>query len=359
MTEELEAQPTPEPVQSMDDFMGDAIDAIAAEEAPEATTAPVADTPEPVEAAPEPETEAAPEELAPANAELKPDDAEKIVSDEPGDQTITAPQSMKAEDREAFYALPTEQQKFLSDRMQEQEASFTKKSMELAEQRKSYDKFEQIIAPRRQELALNGMDESTALGQLFALSDFANKDPLEFTRYLLNQRGIPVTALTEPSGQATADPQLQAVMSELNGLKTSINQQQTQAQDVQGQAINTAIEEFANDKAFPFYSDLENEMIPLVASLRKSQPGLAHKDYLAKAYKAAMSLNDEVSAKVAADNKAKTEAARIAKAKKDADKAKKSAGTRTKSGGTLPAAAAKAKDVDGFIGALVDERMTA
>jgi membrane protein involved in colicin uptake len=51
-------------------------------------------------------------------------------------------------------------------------------------------------------------------------------------------------------------------------------------------------------------------------------------------------------------------AKRIAEAKKTADKAKKATGTNVRSAASLPAAATKAKSVDDFIGALVDERMT-
>ena len=52
-------------------------------------------------------------------------------------------------------------------------------------------------------------------------------------------------------------------------------------------------------------------------------------------------------------------AERIAKAKKEATAAKRAGGTNIKATGALPAGAAKAKSVDDFIGALVDDRMTA
>ncbi len=359
MPEELQEQSTTESGQEapvdMDTFIGEQFDAL--ESAADETG--VADAPVNVKEEITEQEAQEPEKDTEAKASDEVDEAE---SDEPDESlTVTAPQSMSAKDSEAFYALPPESQKWLSDRMKEQESTFTKKTMELAEQRKSFDALEKVIGPRREQLALDGMDAGTAVGQLFALSDFANRDPLGFTRYLLNQRGIPVSALTEPGDgiNATPDPQLQAVMSEINGLKNSITQQQAQAQDVAAKSISTTIDEFAKDKAFPFYSELEGDMVPLVASFRQSQPGLSNKEYLSKAYAAALAGNAEISARVAADNKAKTEAARIAKAKKDAARAKKAAGTNVKGGGALPAAAAKAKSVDEFIGALVDERMTA
>jgi len=180
-----------------------------------------------------------------------------------------------------------------------------------------------------------------------------------FVKYLFNQRGISLDALTQSGGgnQATADPQFLALQRELDSVKGVI-QQQSQAQyQAQTQNVTKAIDEFASDPANSFYSDLEQDMIPIVQALRAQNTSMQPKEYLAKAYKMALSANDEVSAKVEADRKAKEEAERVAKAKEDATKAKKAKGTSISSRSTLPARAAKAKDVDSFIGALVDERM--
>jgi hypothetical protein len=261
---------------------------------------------------------------------------------------------MSAKDREKFYALPSDQQAWITDRVKQQEADYTKKTMEIAEQRKAYDKLEQVIAPRRQQLAMDGMDEGTAIGQLFALSDFASENPVGFVQYLMQQRGIPLSALTQSGqGQSQADPQLTAMQREIHGLKDYFTRQ-TQAQQAQQvQGVQTDIQTFASEHEF--YSELEQDMIPLVAGFRQSHPGLSNKDYLAKAYKAALAVNDEVAAKVSADQNAK----RLAETKKAADKAKKATGTNLRSRASLPPAATKAKDVDSFIGALMDERMTA
>ncbi|MDA1043839.1 MAG: hypothetical protein O3C57_01305 [Verrucomicrobia bacterium] len=270
-------------------------------------------------------------------------------------QTISAPQSMSAKDREAFYALPPEQQTFIAERAKQQEADYTKKTMEIAETRKAYDKLEQVIAPRRQQLAMDGMDESTAIGQLFALSDFANQNPVGFVQYLFQQRGIPLSALTESGAgnQVAADPQLTAMQREIHGLKDYFTRQTQAQQAQQAQSVQTDIQAFAAENQF--YSELEADMIPLVAGFRQSHPGLSSKEYLAKAYKAAIAVNDEVAAKVSADESAK----RLAETKAAADKAKKATGANLRSRATLPPAAARAKDVDSFIGALVDERMSA
>jgi hypothetical protein len=90
--------------ESMDDFMGAQFDALEEE---------------PAEVAAEPET------LASGEPDAQPDSAAEAVDADvadddggPEDQAATAPpQSMSAKDRETFYALPPESQKWISDRV--------------------------------------------------------------------------------------------------------------------------------------------------------------------------------------------------------------------------------------------------
>lgn len=338
---------------SIDDFIGQAIDKA---DKGEAITAPEAKTEVKDE---KPAEQSAEGDEADKDSEAKAEEGDKETEGDETEetQTITAPQSMSAKDREAFYKLPPEQQKWVSERAKQQEADYTRKTMEAAEQRKAYDRLEQIIAPRRQQLAMQGMDDSTAIGQLFALSDFANANPVGFVRYLLEQRGIPLSALTQTGQQMQADPQTLAMQRELHGVKQLIAQQQAQAQEQTVKSVSVAIDEFSKEN--PFYSELETDMVPIVAALRQSDPGKSHKDYLAKAYKMAMAANETVSAKVEADRKEKERSEAFFKAKKEAAAAKKAGGTNLRSNGSLPSAAAKAKTVDEFIGALVDERSVA
>jgi hypothetical protein len=328
--------------QSMDDFMGEQFDVLEAESSEE--SAPVEQS-----ASEEAHTDDVVDETTDIDTESE--------GSEPDNQTITAPQSMSAKDREAFYTLPPESQQWISDRVKSQEADYTRKTMEVAEQRKMYDKLEQAIAPRRQQFAMSGMDDSTAIGQLLALSDYAESDPVGFSRYLLNQRGIPISALTEPGVENHVDPQMLAMQNRLQGFENHFAQQQEQQEQQEGAVVSGVIDGFASEN--PFYSELESEMIPIVSALRESKPGLTSEQYLATAYKMAIAANDEVAAKINVDIKAKSEAERISKAKRQSSAAKRAGGTRVSSTGVLPAGAAKAKSVDDFIGALVDDRMTA
>jgi hypothetical protein len=59
------------------------------------------------------------------------------------------------------------------------------------------------------------------------------------------------------------------------------------------------------------------------------------------------------------DRRAQSDASRVAKAKKTAASARRAGGTNIQSTGTLPPSVAHSKNVDDFIGALVDERISA
>ena len=359
MAGEVETAPADASFQDMDDFMNSAVDTL--ESGGEVDTSDSEVSEEDIAALVETDTDS--EVVDVPDDDTATDDAE--TADETEDasgpdenQTTTAPQSMSAKDREAFAALPPESQKWISDRAKEQEAAFTQKTMDLADKSKGFDKLEQILAPRRQQLAMDGMDDSTAVGQLFALSDFANTDPIGFVKYLFDQRQIPLTALSEPGGQQTpADPQLAAMQAKMQGFESFLTQQQMQAQRQAESVIYTDVEKFSSENEF--YAELENEMIPVVAALRQNDPSLSNTDALTKAYKMALAANDGVSAKVEAAKSAKAEADKVVMAKARAAKAKKAAGSNVRHSGARPAGKADAGTVDDFIGALVDERRTA
>ena len=358
-----ETAPADASFQDMDDFMSSAVDALDAGEEIETSESEVSESD--IAAVVDAETdsevedvEAAPVEDDTETTDEDPADGAEDASEPDESETIAPPQSMSAKDREAFAALPPESQKWLADRAKEQEAAFTQKTMDLAEKSKGFDKLEALLAPRRQQFAMDGMDDSTAIGQLLSISDYANSDPVGFAKYFLNARQIPVSALSETDGQESpVDPQLAAMQQKMQGIEGYLTQQQTQAQRQAESAINSDVQKFSAENEY--YAELEDEMVPIVAAVRSRDPSLSNMDVLAKAYKMAIAANETVSAKVEAAKAAKAEADKVAMAKARAAKAKKAASTNTRTTGTRPPANGAAENVDDFIGGLVDERMTA
>ena len=347
MIEETAPAPADATPKDMDDFMESAFDDMESEET-ETTDSEVSES----DISNLVETETDSDGDKPAETETDND-----WEGESENQTVASPQSMSAKDLEAFSALSSESQKWVTDREKELTADYTRKTMDLAEQKKSYSRLDDILEPRRQQLAMDGMDDSTAVGQLFALSDFANKDPIQFVKYLLNQRQIPLSALNEPSRQQPVDPQLADMQQKIQGFENYFSQQQAHAQQQVSNSIDSDIQKFAQENEH--YDELESEMIPVVAALRESDPTLTAPDVLAKAYKMAAAANDGVSAKVDAAKAAKSVTDKVAMAKARASKARKASGSNVRSSGAVPFSKAGSDNVEDFIGNLVDERMTA
>lgn len=333
--------------ESIGDFIGEQLDAA---EASDIESAPV-----------EAEIRDRAEESAPQDEAVEVS-AETVTDEgnaEPGSQITTAPQSMSAKDREAYYALTPEQQKWVSDRDREQQADYTKKTMEVAEQRKYYEDIEKVTGPRREQFAMNGMNVAQGIDQLLSLSDFAQRDPIGFTSYLLESRGLSLAdvANQQAGGQAPSDPQIVDLQQRLAAQENHLAQQNQQQLQQQGQVVTGVINDFASKH--PFYEELHDDMVPIVVTLKESKPGLSHNQYLDMAYKMAAAANESVSSKMEIDRQAKANADRVAKAKQTAANARRAGGTNIQSTGTLPPTVAHSKNVDDFIGALVDERISA
>ena len=333
--------------ESIGDFIGEQLDAA---EASDIESAPV-----------ESEIRDRAEESAPQDEAVEVS-AETVTDEgnaEPESQITTAPQSMSAKDREAYYALPPESQQWISDRVKEQEADYTKKTMEVAEQRKYYEDLDRVAGSRREQFAMNGMNVAQGFEQLLSLSDFAQRDPIGFTSYLLESRGLSLAdvANQQAGGQVPSDPQIVDLQQRIAAQENHIAQQNQQQLQQQGQVVSGVINDFA--AAHPFYEDLHDEMVPIVVSLKESKPGLSSDQYLDLAYKMAAAANDGVSSKMEIDRQAKANAERVAKAKQTAASARRAGGTNIQSTGTLPPNVAHSKNVDDFIGALVDERISA
>jgi hypothetical protein len=336
-----------EPVEeSIGDFIGEQFDAA---EASDIESSPVE------EEIRDRAEESVPQEAVEVSAETVTDEG----SVEPESQITTAPQSMSAKDREAYYALPPESQQWISDRVKEQEADYTKKTMEVAEQRKYYEDLDKVAGSRREQFAMNGMNVAQGFEQLLSLSDYAQRDPIGFTSYLLESRGLSLAdvANQHAGGQAPSDPQIVDLQQRLQAQENHIAQQNQQQLHQQGQVVSGVINDFA--AAHPFYEDLHDEMVPIVVSLKESKPGLSSDQYLDLAYKMAAAANDNVSSKMDIDRQAKANVDRVAKAKQTAANARRAGGTNIQSTGTLPPSVAHSNNVDDFIGALVDERISA
>ncbi len=275
---------------------------------------------------PEAPVEAAEEEIPDQGSEPEP---------EPAVQPLSAPERWSAEWKAKFTTLPREAQQVLLDRESEYDKGFTQKSQEASELKKRLEPIEQILAPRRQAWAMQGMDEGRAISQLLALSDFAAQKPQEFIAWFAQQRGITTPNASTPPEGTPPTPEIAPVMTKVQNLEQQI-------QSWQQAETNRQIESFKSAPGHEHFDEVRSEMGRLLSA------GIASN--MEEAYKKACVLSPAVSQKIEAERLAKfeadrkaEEAKRVAAAKEAAAKAKKAAGVtvtpKASLNGGAPAAA--------------------
>lgn len=236
---------------------------------------------------------------------------------EPAEQPLSAPDRWSAEWKAKFTALPRDAQQVLLDREGEYDKGFTQKSQEASELKKRYEPLEQILAPRRQAWAMQGMDEGRAVSQLLALSDFAASKPQEFISWFAQQRGINPASLNPGSEPSAPDP-FAPVLNKIQTLEQQLNAQRDAD-------TNRQIDSFRSAPGHEHFDEVRLEMGRLLESRIATD--------MQDAYEKACRVNPAVSQKIEAsklaaaeaDRKA-SEAKRVTAAKEAAAKAKKTAG---------------------------------
>lgn len=246
-------------------------------------------------------------------------------------QPVSPPDRWSAEDKAAFSLLPREAQELVLKREKDVEGHLTKKSQEIAEQRKAYEGLDGILAPRRQAWAMSGVSQELALSRLFELSDFASTDPRGFIKWFASQQGIDFGESTASEDIGDVDPLLARTNEKVENLSRTITQWQ-QAQEAQQTAyLQSQLDAFRADPKHPHYDDVRHDMAALISGGRAKG--------LEDAYEMACYANPAIRSKILEEQKKQEEVARLTQAKEAAAKAKKSAGTQITTRATVRNAA--------------------
>lgn len=237
-------------------------------------------------------------------------------------------QGQQAEPQFLTGMTPVEQQQFKSLPAELQQ--YVGKTMEglnnQAQRLNEYDLIEQqIIGPRRNALSQNGFTPATALNQLFALSDFASRDPGSFVLWMAQQHNLDLDAMLDArdAQQQSNDPNVVALQQTIQGLQTQVNgffqQQQQQAHTANLDIVQQFSAEKDETGTFkrPYVTDVMNEWGSHVSALRQSNPQMRPQELLQRAYDAACWGNPQVRAKMqaaVATNNRQEEATKVQRA---------------------------------------------
>lgn len=240
---------------------------------------------------------------------------------------VNVPQGLSAQDAEAFSKLPAELQQHVARTMDSLNEQATRYA--------GLGQLEQLIAPRRQNWALNGMTEAQAVNQLFALSDFASTKPAEFIQYFAQQNGIDLEEVV--FGAEPVDPQTSAMQRELQELRQQVSGMTTQQQQSAHTAVINEVVAFAEEKDAqgqplrPYFNDLGDAIMPFIQAVQQQQPGWSRSQILQEAYDRASWGTPTVRAKIQASAEAARETTRIREQQEAAQRARK-AGTSVATG---------------------------
>lgn len=333
MTDE-QAQPT------LLESMEAAFDELSEEPAEEATAV---ETPQ--ASIPDPE---AVEAEADAGEELSADD--QTEDTETGDdQPLAAPEHWSDEDKGTFAALDPEGQAFLLRRHREMEADYTRKTQEIAEQRKAVEPLEKVLAPHRALWQQYGLDDAGAISRLINAEQSLRANPVQGVLQIAASYGVKRDDLfpDDTTQSDYVDPQTQQLQQRIDQLENLLQQQGTNQYMTQQQAIQSQIDSFANAKdasgepAHPHFSAVENRMAALIAAERQLGNQLSLED----AYKQAVQLDPAIREQVTAAQRRQQEAELERKAAERAAKARRAAKAQVRSVGAGSPAAGQPEDL--------------
>lgn len=224
-----------------------------------------------------PETaESAPEPAAPTS-EANPETAAQ-AEPEPPKEAIRVPPSLPAAVKAKFAKLePDVQEAFrkLEDSVQTSKAEWGKKGERL-------NRFEEIVGPRREQMAIRGIDEFQAIQTLFAAQDLLDRNPVGGLLELARSYGVTAAHLAQAAGlpQTSAQPGAREggyaptpqpdLASALRPLIEPLERQfQTLQQQLESERSNTAlqaVEEFANHPDNLYFENVKDRIVGLLES---------------------------------------------------------------------------------------------
>lgn len=172
------------------------------------------------------------------NSEENPDNIE--ASENSTESKLEAPKNWSDDVKKTFDTLPQESQEFMIKRDKEMTSDYTKKTQDLAEQRKNIEALDKVLQPARQTIHATGISEPEYISRLLNADNALRTNPKMALRQLAQGYGIDLSTMNEES-ESWNDPdpqyaqllqQNQQIMSELNQFKQQ-NIQSTVAQTEQ------------------------------------------------------------------------------------------------------------------------------
>ncbi len=219
------------------------------------------------------------DQVAPENEEETQDSKEEpsddaIVAHVDGEDSketpLEAPKNWSEEVRSKFKDLPRDAQEYMLKRDKEMTADYTRKTQEVAQQRKSFESLDKVIAPMRQQIAASGIGEAEYISRLLNADMALRNNPKMALKQLAQGYGIDLSSIEENVDWNDSDPQItqlqqqnQAILAELNQFKKQNLQSARQQTENQISAFAESKDEKGNLK-YPHFEQVRVKMGNLI-----------------------------------------------------------------------------------------------
>tara|TARA_R100000781_G_scaffold22351_1_gene16613 strand:- start:93 stop:1223 length:1131 start_codon:yes stop_codon:yes gene_type:complete len=293
------------------------------------------------------------DQVAPENEEETQDSKEEpsddaVVAHVDGEDSketpLEAPKNWSEEVRSKFKDLPRDAQEYMLKRDKEMTADYTRKTQEVAQQRKSFESLDKVIAPMRQQIAASGVGEAEYISRLLNADMALRNNPKMAIKQLAQGYGIDLSSIEENVDWNDSDPQItqlqqqnQAILAELNQFKKQNLQSARQQTENQISAFAESKDEKGNLK-YPHFEQVRVKMGNLIDA--------GEAKGLEDAYAKSIRLDDDLYKQSLDSQRKSAKAEEDARRKAAVEKAKK---VRPRTATTPPSGSVKNSDLDSLL----------
>ena len=277
------------------------------------------------------------------DSEENPDNVE--ASKNSTESKLEAPKNWSDDVKKVFNTLPRESQEFMIKRDKEMTSDYTKKTQDLAEQRKNIEALDKVLQPARQNIQATGIGEAEYISRLLNADQALRTNPKMALRQLAQGYGINLSSLEDESESWNEpDPQIaqlmqqnQQIMAELNQFKQQ-NMQSTVAQTEQTVEQFSTKTDANGNLLHPHFDKVRVKMGNLIDA--------GEAKGLDDAYAKAVRLDDDLYAEALKASQLSIKKQEDSKRKKAVEKARK---VKPSASANPPKGSVKASDLDSLL----------
>jgi len=270
--------------------------------------------------------------------------SEKAGSEDSKETPLEAPKNWSEDVKGTFKDLPREAQEYMLKRDKEMTADYTRKTQEVAQQRKSYESLDRVIAPMRQQIQASGIGEAEYVSRLLNADIALRNNPKMALKQLAQGYGIDLSSIEETGDWNESEPQItqlqqqnQAILAELNQFKQQNLQSARQQTENQISTFAQSTDTKGNLK-YPHFEQLRVKMGNLIDA--------GEAKGLEDAYSKAVRLDDNLYKQSLESQRKSAKAEEDAKRKAAVEKAKK---VRPRTATAPPSGSVKTSDLDSLL----------